>query len=63
MQQSILEARVLYLDMVGKLEEVEEEDVMSTSLLEKAGLQKPAREEPRRGKGFDPADFLLKDDD
>lgn len=53
-------------DMVGKLEEAAEEDVMSTSLLEKAGLQKPRREEDRRsrrGGGFDPADFLLSDDD
>lgn len=50
-------------DMVGKLEEVEEEDVMSTSLLEKAGLAKPKREdERRRGRGFDPAEFLLEDD-
>ena len=52
-------------DMVGKLEEVAEEDVMSTSLLEKAGLQKPRDAGDRRGRqggGFDAADFLLSDD-
>src|ERR671934_413320 len=40
------------------LEEVQEEDIMSQSLLEKAGLEKP-RERDRRG--FDPADILLSD--
>jgi pSer/pThr/pTyr-binding forkhead associated (FHA) protein len=51
-------------DMVGKLEEVEEENVMSTSLLEKAGLAKPQpRREDDRRRTFDPADFLLKDED
>ncbi len=42
-----------------------EEDVMSQSLLEKAGLERPRhdREKPQKGKGFDPADFLLQDDD
>ena len=42
-----------------------EEDVMSQSLLEKAGLERPRRdrEPPKKGKGFDPADFLLRDDD
>lgn len=50
-------------DMVGKLEEVAEEDVMATSLLEKAGLAKPQQKDERRGHGFDPADFLLSDDD
>jgi adenylate cyclase len=43
-----------------------EEDVMSQSLLEKAGLERPRRdrEQPKKGKGgFDPADFLLQDDD
>jgi adenylate cyclase len=50
-------------DMVGKLEEVQEEDVMATPLLEKAGLQKPKREADRRGRNFDPADFLLGDDE
>jgi adenylate cyclase len=49
-------------DMVGKLEEAEEEDVMATSLLEKAGLAKPRQKDERRGRGFDPADFLLADD-
>ena len=50
-------------DHIGKLEEVQEEDIMSQSLLEKAGLQKPRREEPKRRHGFDPADFLLNDDE
>src|SRR5436190_1938508 len=50
-------------DHIGKLEEVEEENIMSQSLLEKAGLQKPPREEPKRRSGFDPADFLLNDDE
>ena len=42
-----------------------EEDVMSQSLLEKAGLERPQRdrEPPKKGTGFDPADFLLQDDD
>ena len=42
-----------------------EEDIMSQSLLEKAGLERPRRdrEPPKKGKGFDPADFLLADDD
>jgi adenylate cyclase len=45
------------------LEEVEE-DIMSQSLLRKAGLEHEPREErQRRGKGFDPADFLLQDDE
>jgi adenylate cyclase len=50
-------------DHIGKLEEVQEEDIMSQSLMEKAGLQKPPREEPQRRRGFDPADFLLNDDE
>jgi pSer/pThr/pTyr-binding forkhead associated (FHA) protein len=49
-------------DMVGKLEESAEEDVMATSLLEKAGLAKPRQKDERRGRGFDAADFLLADD-
>ncbi len=42
-----------------------EEDIMSQSLLEKAGLERPRRdhEPPKKGKAFDPADFLLADDD
>ncbi|HZY83859.1 MAG TPA: FHA domain-containing protein [Gemmataceae bacterium] len=42
-----------------------EEDIMSQSLLEKAGLERPRRESerPKKGKGFDPAEFLLQDDD
>jgi adenylate cyclase len=52
-------------DMVGRLEEAVEEDVMATSLLEKAGLEKPRRDGEGRGKrsgGFDAADFLLSED-
>lgn len=49
-------------DLVGKLEESAEEDVMSTSLLEKAGLAKPSRPEKGRGrKKIDAADFLMED--
>jgi adenylate cyclase len=44
------------------LEEVEE-DIMSQSLLERAGLERPKRKAEKRPKGrsFDPADFLLSD--
>jgi pSer/pThr/pTyr-binding forkhead associated (FHA) protein len=46
------------------LEEVQEEDIMSQSLLEKAGLERPRRDrEDKRPRGFDPADFLLGDDE
>jgi adenylate cyclase len=46
------------------LEEVQEEDIMSQSLLEKAGLERPRRErEDKRPRGFDPTDFLLRDDE
>lgn len=51
-------------DHMGRLEEDVEEDVMSQSLLEKAGLQKMQREDPKRSRGgFDPSRFLLGDDD
>lgn len=51
----------LPIEAVGKLEEVQEEDVMGQSLLEKAGLEKPR--DQRRGKGgFDPASFLMDDE-
>jgi adenylate cyclase len=49
------------------LEDQEEEDILSTSLLEKAGLEKPQRD-PRRGKTpkktahDDALDYLLGDD-
>jgi len=51
-------------DHIGKLEEVQEEDIMSQSLLEKAGLEKPRDDRKgRKGRGgFDPADFLLGDE-
>jgi adenylate cyclase len=48
------------------LEEEQEEDILSQSLMEKAGLEKPKRDsESRRGRSrsFDPADFLLRDED
>ena len=45
------------------LEEAEE-DILGTSLLEKAGLEKPLSKKSRRpGEAIDPADFLLADDD
>lgn len=50
------------------VEEVEE-DIMGQSLLEKAGLQRRSRPEPRSRtddagrRNFDPAEFLLNDDD
>ncbi len=45
------------------LEEVEE-DLLGTSLLERAGLEKPKKpHEKGQKKGFDPADILLGDDD
>src|SRR5215475_4104848 len=45
------------------LEEIEE-DIMSHSLLERAGLERPKRQQEERHppKGFDPADVLLTDD-
>ena len=45
------------------LEEVEE-DLLGTSLLEKAGLEKPKKPDGKgKKKGFDPADFLLGEDE
>jgi pSer/pThr/pTyr-binding forkhead associated (FHA) protein len=49
-------------DHMGVLEEAQEEDIMSTPLLEKAGLAKPPREEPKGHRGFDPGAFLLGDE-
>src|SRR5262245_4878060 len=41
-----------------------EEDILNQSLLEKAGLERPKRRgRSRRGQGFDPAEFLLDDED
>jgi adenylate cyclase len=45
------------------LEEVVEEDIMSQPLLEKAGLERPRERVERARHGFDPADFLLRDED
>jgi pSer/pThr/pTyr-binding forkhead associated (FHA) protein len=44
------------------LEEMEE-DILSQSLLEKAGLEKPRRRRDGSGQGFDAAGFLLDDGD
>src|SRR5438067_223748 len=48
------------------LEEIEE-DIMSQSLMERAGLETPERprpkQKPQRGHSIDPADFLLSDDE
>jgi adenylate cyclase len=43
------------------LEEVQEEDILSQPLLERAGLEKPRRDD-RKGRGFDAADYLLSDE-
>jgi adenylate cyclase len=40
-----------------------EEDILSQSLLERAGLEKPKRHEGPRRKSIDAADILLDDDD
>jgi adenylate cyclase len=57
---------VIHYDLpVGQsaLEELEE-DVLGQSLLEKAGLERPRRDgEQRRSRAFDPADFLLSEDE
>jgi pSer/pThr/pTyr-binding forkhead associated (FHA) protein len=49
------------------VDELAEDDIMSKPLLEKAGLLRPPREDrPRRKtdkKGFDPAHFLLEDEE
>jgi adenylate cyclase len=45
------------------LEEVEE-DILGQSLLERAGLEKPKHPKPQsRSRTFDPAEFLLNEDD
>jgi adenylate cyclase len=46
------------------LDEDLEEDILRQSLLERAGLEKPRdKERKRNSKQFDPAEFLLDDDD
>jgi len=51
------------------VDELAEDDILSKPLLEKAGLVRPPREQrPRRGgkpgkKDFDPAQFLLRDEE
>jgi adenylate cyclase len=44
------------------LEEVQEEDIMSQSLLERAGLEKPRGQREKTGRGFDAGEFLLNDE-
>jgi adenylate cyclase len=46
------------------MEEMMEEDIMSQSLLEKAGLVRPQRrpDERQRSRNFDAGEFLLRDD-
>ena len=57
---------IQYTLAAGKraMEEIEE-DILGQSLLEKAGLERPnsAAQEKGQAKNFDPADFLLKDED
>ncbi len=43
------------------LEEFVEEDIMSQSLMEKAGLERPR--DDRRRRSFDPAEYLLRDEE
>jgi pSer/pThr/pTyr-binding forkhead associated (FHA) protein len=50
-------------DHRGLLDEQVEEDIMAQSLLEKAGLEKPKAPRKSPGRSFDPADFLLDEDD
>lgn len=50
-------------DHMGRLEEDIEEDVMSQSLLEKAGLQKMQRDDPKRPGGGSSRRPLLEDDE
>jgi pSer/pThr/pTyr-binding forkhead associated (FHA) protein len=45
------------------LEEMEDEDILSVPLMEKAGLVRPERDREERHKNFDPGEFLLDDDD
>ena len=46
------------------LEELEDEDILSVPLLEKAGLEKPKKpQEQGKKRSFDPAEFLLGDEE
>jgi hypothetical protein len=40
----------------------DEEDIMSHSLLERAGLSRPTRELEERPQNFDPGEYLLDDE-
>jgi pSer/pThr/pTyr-binding forkhead associated (FHA) protein len=51
------------LPAVNRALEEMEEDILSQSLLEKAGLQKQRRRRPSSGEEFDASDFLLDDDE
>lgn len=61
--------KIEYLHPVGQhaLEELleQEEDILSTPLLERAGLEKPKRPTKKGppSKDFDPAEFLLEDEE
>lgn len=50
------------LPAVNRALEEMEEDILSQSLLEKAGLEKTRRRRNPGGQGFDAADFLLDDE-
>jgi pSer/pThr/pTyr-binding forkhead associated (FHA) protein len=45
------------------LEEMEDEDVLSVPLLEKAGLVRPPHEREERHTNFDPGEYLLEEED
>lgn len=58
--------QIFYKEPRGVLvHEETDEDIMGLSLMEKAGLEKPRTNQPfrNRTKAFDPADFLLSDED
>jgi pSer/pThr/pTyr-binding forkhead associated (FHA) protein len=57
--------KIDYQLMAGRqtLEELEDEDLMSQPLLEKAGLAHPTPEFENRPKNFDPGEFLLADEE
>ena len=60
------EFTIEYQLMAGRqaLEDIlEQEDVMSQPLLEKAGLARPQHEEDERPRNFDPGEFLLDEEE
>ena len=46
-------------DQMGRLDEVQEDEIMGQSLLERAGLAKP--KDKKRVGGFDPGNYLLEE--